>query len=92
MKIVDVIMESYEWKRENPIRNGMYVYDTGGIDLIKVSCPFNGSIRATQIIILDPNKLCFLINSPGCAFSLGIKGGIDDILSDGNPLFIKVLA
>ena len=32
MKIVDVIMESYEWKRENPIRNGMYVYDTGGID------------------------------------------------------------
>ena len=36
MKIVDVIMESYEWKRQNPIRNGMYVYDTGGIDLIKV--------------------------------------------------------
>ena len=35
MKIVDVIMESYEWKRQNPIRNGMYVYDTGGIDLIK---------------------------------------------------------
>ena len=31
MKIVDVIMESYEWKRENPIRNGMYVYDTGAV-------------------------------------------------------------
>ena len=36
MKITSVKMETYRWKREKPIRNGMYVYPTAGLNVVKV--------------------------------------------------------
>ena len=30
MKVTDVRMETYRWKRTRPIRNGRYVYPTAG--------------------------------------------------------------
>ena len=36
MKVTDVKMETYRWKRSKPIRNGRYVYPTAGLDVIKV--------------------------------------------------------
>ena len=29
-------METYRWKRDKPIRNGMYVYPTAGLNVVKV--------------------------------------------------------
>ncbi len=36
MKITDVNMEIYRWKRTKPIRNGMYVYPTAGLNVVKI--------------------------------------------------------
>ena len=36
MKVTDVRMETYRWKRTRPIRNGRYVYPTAGLDVVKV--------------------------------------------------------
>ena len=36
MKVTDVKMETYRWKRHKPIRNGRYVYPNSGLDVIKV--------------------------------------------------------
>ena len=36
MKITSVSMETYRWKRDKPIRNGMYVYPTAGLNVVKV--------------------------------------------------------
>ena len=36
MKITSLNMETYRWKRAKPIRNGMYVYPTAGLNVVKV--------------------------------------------------------
>ena len=36
MKVTDVKMETYRWKRPKPIRNGRYVYPTAGLDIVKI--------------------------------------------------------
>ena len=36
MKVTDVKMETYRWKRPKPIRNGRYIYPTAGLDVIKI--------------------------------------------------------
>ena len=36
MKITSLYMETYRWKRAKPIRNGMYVYPTAGLNVVKV--------------------------------------------------------
>ena len=36
MKITSLTMETYRWKRATPIRNGMYVYPTAGLNVVKV--------------------------------------------------------
>jgi L-alanine-DL-glutamate epimerase-like enolase superfamily enzyme len=36
MKVTDVKVETYRWKRHKPIRNGRYVYPNSGLDVIKV--------------------------------------------------------
>ena len=36
MKITDVTVESYEWPRPRPIRNGMFVYTTVRLDIVTV--------------------------------------------------------
>ncbi len=36
MKITTLTMETYRWKRATPIRNGMYVYPTAGLNVVKV--------------------------------------------------------
>jgi len=36
MKITDLRMETYRWDRTVPIRNGMYVYPTSGLNVVKV--------------------------------------------------------
>ena len=36
MKVTDVTMETYRWKRPKPIRNGRYVYPTAGLDIVKI--------------------------------------------------------
>ena len=36
MKITDVRMETYEWNRAKPIRNGRYVYPTAGLNVVKI--------------------------------------------------------
>ena len=36
MKIASVKMETCRWKREKPIRNGMYVFSTAGLNVVKV--------------------------------------------------------
>jgi L-alanine-DL-glutamate epimerase-like enolase superfamily enzyme len=36
MKVTDVKMETYRWKRRVPIRNGMYVYPTAGLNVVKI--------------------------------------------------------
>ena len=36
MKITSLTMETYRWKRATPIRNGMYVYPTSGLNVVKV--------------------------------------------------------
>ncbi len=36
MKITNLTMETYRWKRDKPIRNGMYVYATAGLNVVKV--------------------------------------------------------
>ncbi len=36
MKITSLTMETYRWKRDKPIRNGMYVYPTSGLNVVKV--------------------------------------------------------
>ena len=36
MKVTDVRMETYRWKRSKPIRNGRYVYPTAGLNVVKI--------------------------------------------------------
>ncbi len=36
MKVTDVYMETYEWKRRVPIRNGRYTYPTAGLNVVKI--------------------------------------------------------
>jgi L-alanine-DL-glutamate epimerase-like enolase superfamily enzyme len=36
MKVTDVRMETYQWKRTKPIRNGRYTYPTAGLNVVKV--------------------------------------------------------
>ena len=36
MKVTNVTMETYRWKRPKPIRNGRYVYPTAGLDIVKI--------------------------------------------------------
>ncbi len=36
MKVTDVKMETYRWKRHKPIRNGRYVYPTSGLNVVKI--------------------------------------------------------
>ena len=36
MKVTNVTMETYRWKRAKPIRNGRYVYPTAGLDIVKI--------------------------------------------------------
>ena len=36
MKVTNVTMETYRWKRPRPIRNGRYVYPTAGLDIVKI--------------------------------------------------------
>ncbi len=36
MKITSLYMETYRWNRAKPIRNGMYVYPTAGLNVVKV--------------------------------------------------------
>ncbi len=36
MQVTDVKTEIYRWKREKPIRNGRYVYDQSGLNVVKV--------------------------------------------------------
>ena len=36
MKITDVTLESYEWPRPRPIRNGMFVYYDVRLDIVTV--------------------------------------------------------
>ena len=36
MKITSLKMETYRWMRDKPIRNGMYVYPTAGLNVVKV--------------------------------------------------------
>ena len=36
MKVTDVKLETYRWKRPRPIRNGRYVYPTAGLNVVKV--------------------------------------------------------
>ena len=36
MKITDMRMEVYRWKRDNPIRNGLYVYSEAGLNVIRI--------------------------------------------------------
>lgn len=36
MKVTDVRMECYEWKRHVPIRNGMYTYPTENLNVVKI--------------------------------------------------------
>ncbi len=37
MKITDVIMETYRWKRHKPIRNGRHTYPTSGLNVVRVT-------------------------------------------------------
>ena len=36
MKITDMRMEVYRWKRDKPIRNGLYVYSEAGLNVIRI--------------------------------------------------------
>ena len=36
MKVTEVKMETYRWKRHKPIRNGRYVYPTSGLNVVKI--------------------------------------------------------
>ena len=36
MKVTDVKLETYRWRRPTPIRNGRYVYPTAGLNVVKV--------------------------------------------------------
>ena len=36
MKITDLRMETYRWPRDKPIRNGLHVYATAGLNVIKI--------------------------------------------------------
>ena len=36
MKVTDMRMETYRWARTKPIRNGMYVYATASLNVIKI--------------------------------------------------------
>ncbi len=36
MKVTDVNFEVYRWPRHAPIRNGRHVYETSGLNIIKV--------------------------------------------------------
>ena len=36
MKITNVVTEVYRWKRDKPIRNGMYVYAEAGLNVVKI--------------------------------------------------------
>ena len=36
MKVTDVRMETYQWNRSKPIRNGRYVYPTAGLNVVKI--------------------------------------------------------
>ena len=36
MKVTNVVTEVYRWKRDKPIRNGMYVYAEAGLNVVKI--------------------------------------------------------
>ena len=36
MKVTDLTYQVYRWKREKPIRNGRYVYDTAGLNVARI--------------------------------------------------------
>ena len=57
MKITSLTMETYRWKRDKPIRNGMYVYPTAGLNVVKVETD-EGAIG------IGPAALVHMLYSP----------------------------